>query len=148
MRVLFLGPFLAQEPLGPMYLSTALKNAGHETRLIFVPDSQLEEKIREYDPGVVCYSFTTGVHQTVVGLNLTVKQFLPGVVSLCGGTHVTVVPEFINEPGIDAICRGEGEPAIVDFVNAVEQGKDLRHIPNITWKDPDGKIWANEPRSL
>jgi radical SAM superfamily enzyme YgiQ (UPF0313 family) len=148
MRVLFLNPYLAQEPLGVMYLSGALKHAGHQTKMIFLPDPHFEQKVREFDPGVVCYSFTTGVHQMVVGLNQQVKAMLPDIVSLCGGAHVTVVPEFINERGIDAICRGEGENACVDFVNAVERGEDLCHIPNITYKDAEGKVWANEPRPL
>ncbi|HTE05399.1 MAG TPA: radical SAM protein [Planctomycetota bacterium] len=148
MRVLFLTQFTAQEPLGIMTLSTALKAAGHETKLIFLPDVHFEAKLREYDPGVVCYSMTTGWHHPIGGLNLRVKKILPNVVSLCGGMHVTLVPEYLNEPGIDAICRGEGEHALVDFVNAVEQGADMRHIPNINWKDADGKIWENEPRVL
>jgi radical SAM superfamily enzyme YgiQ (UPF0313 family) len=37
---------------------------------------------------------------------------------------------------------------VVDFVDAVERGGDLRDIPNITWKDDEGKVWANEPRPL
>jgi anaerobic magnesium-protoporphyrin IX monomethyl ester cyclase len=148
MRVLFLGPFIGQEPLGPMCLSTALKRAGHETRMIFVPDAHLEEKVKAFNPGVVCYSFTTGIQGTIVGLNAAIKQMLPNVVSFAGGFHTTVVPEFVEEPGIDAICRGEGEGAMVEFVNAVEQGGDLRHIPNIWFKDKDGKVWQNEPRPL
>lgn len=148
MRVLFVSPYLAQEPLGVMYLSAALKRAGHETKLIFLPDLEMERKIREYDPGVVCYSFTTGAQPTIAGINLKVKSILPRVPSICGGPHVTVVPEFINERGIDAICRGEGDDAIVDFVNAVERGDDLRHIPNIWFKDEHGEIWKNEPRPL
>jgi anaerobic magnesium-protoporphyrin IX monomethyl ester cyclase len=148
MRVLFVSQYLAQEPLGIMTLSTALKAAGHETKLLFVPDSHFEHKLREFNPGVVCYSFTTGFHHPIVGLNQRVKAILPDVVAFCGGMHVSLVPEYLQEPGIDAICRGEGEYAIVDFVNAVEQGGDLRHIPNICFKDKDGKIWSNEPRTL
>ncbi len=148
MRVLFLSPFLAQEPLGVMYLSGALKGAGHETKMIFVPDKQLDEKILEYDPDVVCFSFTTGIHNAVVGLNARVKQLKPDVVSLCGGAHVTVVPEFIEEPGIDAICRGDGEYAIVEFVNRVENGGDLTNIPSIWFKDEAGTIHKNEPGPL
>ena len=112
MRVLFLSPFLAQEPLGVMYLSGALKKAGHDTKMIFVPDKELDEKIVEYDPHVVAFSFTTGQHNAVLGLNARVKELLPDVTTLCGGAHVTVVPEFIEEPGIDAICRGDGEYAV------------------------------------
>ncbi len=148
MRVLFLSPFLAQEPLGVMYLSGALKAAGHETRMIFLPDAEMASKIRDFDPGVVCYSFTTGAHTAILGINQQVKAIVPHIKSLCGGAHVTVVPEYIHEEGIDAICRGEGEAAVADFVNAVENGGDLTNIPNITYKDEDGKVWANEPRPL
>ena len=148
MRVLFLSPYLAQEPLGVMCLSGALKRAGHETKMIFVPDKEWQAKAKAYDPGVVCLSFTTGVQQTITGLNLQLKQVLPNIKSIAGGPHVTVVPEFIEEPGIDAICQGEGEYAVVDFVNAVEQGGNLTNIPNIWFKDAEGKIHQNAPRPL
>jgi len=148
MRVLFLSPYLAQEPLGVMCLSGALKAAGHETKMIFVPDKDWLARAREWNPGVICYSFTTGVHQAIIGLNLQAKEALPNVKALCGGAHVTVVPEFLQEPGIDAICQGEGEGAVVDFVNAVERGEDLCHIPNIWFKDAEGKTWQNAPRPL
>ncbi len=148
MRVLFLSPFLAQEPLGVMYLSGALKAAGHDTRMIFVPDSQFEEKLLEYDPQVVCFSFTTGMHNTVLGLNARVKKLMPHVVSVAGGAHVTVVPEFIQEEGIDAICRGDGEYALVEFIRRVDAGEDLTNIPSINYKDADGVIHTNEPGPL
>ena len=148
MRVLFLSTYLAQEPLGIMYLSGALKAAGHETKLLFVPDPTFPKKLKEYDPGVVCYSIMTGVHKAVAGLNRIVKKLVPNVVSIAGGAHPTVVPEFIEEPGFDAICRGEGEQALVDFVNALENGDDLTGIPNITFKDATGLIHRNEPRPL
>ncbi|MDG2150462.1 MAG: radical SAM protein [Planctomycetota bacterium] len=148
MRVLFLSPFIAQEPLGVMYLSGALKEAGHETKMIFAPDSKLDEKILEYDPQVVCFSFTTGMHNAILGLNARVKELLPNTVSLCGGAHVTVVPEFIEEPGIDAICRGDGEYAVVNFVDAVEKGSDLTKLPSIWFKDAEGVVHKNEPGPL
>ena len=148
MRVLFLSPYLAQEPLGVMWLSTALKRAGHDARLVFLPARDLEQTLRDYDPGVVCFSFTTGVHNTILGINAIVKRVLPRALTIHGGAHVTVVPEFLERPGVDAICRGEGEAALVDFVDAVEAGGDLRSIPNIWFKDADGMIWRNEPRPL
>ncbi len=150
MRVLFLSTFLAQEPLGVMYLSRALKDAGHETKMIFVPDATAPQKIKQYDPDVLCYSVMTGTHQPVATLNRMVRHWAPNknVLSIAGGAHVTVVPEFLQEEGFDAICRGEGEQAMVDFVNAAEQGGDMTNIPNIWFKDKDGKIHQNEPRPL
>ncbi len=148
MRVLFLSTFLAQEPLGVMYLSGALKAAGHETKMLFVPDPLFPRKLKAFAPDVVCYSFTTGVQTAIAGLNTLVKKMLPDVMSVAGGAHVTVVPEFLQEPGFDAICRGEGEGAIVDFVNALESGGDLTGIPNISFKDKHGVIHENEVRPL
>jgi radical SAM superfamily enzyme YgiQ (UPF0313 family) len=148
MKVLFLSQFLAQEPLGIMYLSGALKAAGHETRMIFMPDSDFEEKFKEFDPDIVGYSFTTGIHTTALGLNKQVKELKPDVISLAGGAHVTVVPEFIHEEGIDAICRGDGEYAIVEFVNRLQNGGDLTSVPSITYKDASGEIHVNEPGPL
>jgi radical SAM superfamily enzyme YgiQ (UPF0313 family) len=148
MRVLFLSSYLAQEPLGVMHLSTALKAAGHETKMIFVPDPLLPKKLKDYDPGVVCYSTMTGIHTAHAGLNRIVKKFLPNTLAIAGGAHPTVVPEFIDEAGMDAICRGEADDAIVEFVNAVEAGGDLTNIPNIWFKDSHGTIHKNEPRPL
>lgn len=148
MRVLFLSPFLAQEPLGIMYLSGALKSAGHETRMIFMPDSEFEEKFLDFDPDVVCYSFTTGLHTGVIGMNAMVKKLKPSVHAVCGGAHVTVVPEFIYEDGIDAICRGDGEYAIVKYVNAVQNGEDLTQLASFWIKDAEGNVHKNEPGPL
>ncbi len=148
MRVLFVSTYLAQEPLGVMYLSAALKAAGHETKMLFVPDPSFPAKLKAYDPGVVCYSFTTGVHTAVDGLNKIVKRVLPDVVSVAGGAHATVVPEFLEESSFDALCRGEGEAAIVELVDAVERGDDPCDIPNIWFKDAAGTIHRNEPRPL
>ncbi len=147
-RVLFLSSFLAQEPLGVMQLSASLKAAGHETRMIFVPDPLLPRKIREWDPGVVCTSTMTGVHTAHAALHRIVKRWAPRALSIAGGPHPTVVPEFVREPGLDAICRGEGEQALVDFVDAAERGGDLAAIPNIWFKDGDGVVHENGVRPL
>ncbi|MBM3984388.1 MAG: B12-binding domain-containing radical SAM protein [Planctomycetes bacterium] len=148
MRVLFLSSWLAQEPLGVMYLSAALKAAGHETKMIFVPDPLLPKKVRDWDPGVICVSTMTGVHVAHAALIRIVKRWAPKALAIAGGPHPTVVPDYLREEGLDAICIGEGEAALVDFVNAVDRGGDLAHIPNIHWKDRDGRIWPNAPRPL
>jgi len=77
MRILFLSTYLAQEPLGVMHLSTALREAGHATRMLFLPDPAFPAKLRAFDPDVACYSFTTGVHTAVDGLNRLVKKIAP-----------------------------------------------------------------------
>ena len=54
-----------------------------------------------------------------------------GIPPLCGGLHPTIDPdEAIETPGIDVICRGEGEEAMLDFVRALERGEDVSQIEN------------------
>ena len=148
MRVLFIIEFLPQEMLGPMYLSTALKNAGHETKALFLPDKEWIAKLKEYDPGVVAMSYTTGMHQYCMDLTRQVKKALPDVFVVHGGSHPTFVPNFMHEGPVDAFCRGEGETAIVDLVNRIEKGEDYLDCQNFVFKGEDGKLITNPQRPL
>ena len=106
MRVLFINDYLPQEMLGVMWLSRAIKDAGHQAKALFLPDKDWIETLREYDPDVVCYSVTTGMHLYFLDINRKVKQVLPGVVSIMGGPHPTFTPELIEKyDHVDAICR-------------------------------------------
>ena len=50
---------------------------------------------REYDPDIVCYSVTTGIHMYMVGMNRKVKQVVPRVF-IFGGPHPTFIVEFVK----------------------------------------------------
>jgi radical SAM superfamily enzyme YgiQ (UPF0313 family) len=149
MRVLFVEEYLPQEMLGIMWLSRALKDAGHETQALFLPDRRWVEKAREYDPDVVCYSVTTGMHQYLLDVNRRVKQALPRVLSVFGGPHPTFSPEIIEEDGVDAVCRGEGEQAIVELCDKLARGEDYLETQNFYFKRRDtGEIVKNPQRPL
>src|SRR5262245_36376658 len=148
MRVLFLSTYLAQEPLGVMWLSAALKRAGHETRMIFLPDAAFPVKLRHWDPDIVAVSCMTGAHTACAGLMKLVKHLHPRALTIAGGPHPTFLPSYLEEPGLDAICRGEGEEALVELADRLAAGGDLSSIPNIWWKDPQGRIHENAPRPI
>ncbi|MBL8766502.1 MAG: hypothetical protein JNL94_04000, partial [Planctomycetes bacterium] len=62
MRVVFLQKFLPQEMLGIAYLSGALKRAGHESKVLLLPDADWETKLRSLRPDLLAVSTTTGDH--------------------------------------------------------------------------------------
>jgi anaerobic magnesium-protoporphyrin IX monomethyl ester cyclase len=68
-------------------------------------------------------------------------------VSVFGGPHPTYFPEFVEEPGVDGVCLGEGEGAIVDLADAVEAGRPLTGLQN-WWFKRDGQIERNPLRPL
>ena len=59
---------------------------------------------------------------------------------LAGGVFPSSVPErILEEDCVDYVCRGEGEGALVDLCNALEDGKDPSNIANL-WVKKNGKI--------
>jgi anaerobic magnesium-protoporphyrin IX monomethyl ester cyclase len=149
LKVLFIEEYLPQEMLGIMWLSRAIKDAGHETKALFIPDTQWLDKLKEYNPDVVCYSVTTGIHTFLVDVNRKVKEVMPNVYSIFGGPHATFTPELVEEVGVDAICRGEGEYAIVELLERMRQGQPFQDIQNFWFKDPKtGEIIKNPQRPL
>ena len=144
MKVLFALKQIDYEPQGMLHLSSALKAAGHEVALTV---ASLEDPVRfalDYRPDVVACSVTTGSQGYYLDLNRRLRQRLP-VFSVFGGPHPTFFPEIVQEEGVDGVCRGEGEEAMVDLVNALARGDNFTSIPN-WWIKWDGTIHRNPVR--
>jgi radical SAM superfamily enzyme YgiQ (UPF0313 family) len=149
MKVLFISEYLPQEMLGLMWLSRAIKDAGHETRALFLPDRHWLDKVKEYQPDVLAYSVTTGMHLYFADINRAVKKVVPDALSVFGGPHPTFSPEYLETEGIDAVCRGEGEAAMVDLLGKLQAGADYRETENFWFKDrKTGEITRNTQRPL
>lgn len=148
MRILFIEEFLPQEMLGIMYLSRALKNAGHDTKCLFLPDKDWVQKMKDYDPQVVAMSYTTGLHEYCMDITRQVKKHMPNVFVMHGGPHPSAVPEHMLSGPCDAFCRGEGEVAIVELCERLEKGLPYKDVRNFVFKDDSGKLITNPTRPL
>ena len=146
-RVLFVvKELMGAEPLGALYIAGALLEAGHECKFTDTRGADVWGMMRRFRPHVVAYSSTTGIHKHYLGLNARLKEDFQ-FVSLMGGAHPTFHPEVIFTPGLDVICRGEGEDAAVELCDALAAKKDARHILDL-WVKQEGKVYANGPRAL
>jgi len=121
-RILFVAQQVDYEPQGIMHLSSALKAAGHQVELAVGAHHDPLAVARAFQPDVVAYSLITGSQRYYLDLNLRLKAEMPGVFAVFGGPHPTFFPEMAAEEGVDGICRGEGEGAFVDLVNALAGG--------------------------
>ena len=146
MRILFVEKQIDYEPLGLLYLSSVLRQAGHEVRLAVASDKDPLAVVREWQPAIVGYSVYTGAQGYYRDLNLRIKE-TANVVSVFGGPHPTYFPEYVEEPGVDAVCIGEAEDAILDLVETVESGRPLTGIKN-WWFKCDGGVERNPVRPL
>ena len=130
-----------------MALSAFLKRAGFECDVIDLAfQKDYLEAVREIRPDIIAYSITTGKHGFYQRINLELKKKFR-FFAVFGGPHATFFPEFIEEEGVDAVCRGEGEYAFLELVQALGSGKDHRGIQNL-WVKQDVNIYRNPVRGL
>jgi len=121
-RVLFVAQQIDYEPQGIMHLSSALKAAGHGVELAVAAHHDPVAVARGFQPDVAAYSVITGSQRYYLEMNRRIKAEMPGVFSVFGGPHPTFFPEMAEADGVDGICRGEGEEAMVELVDALAEG--------------------------
>lgn len=129
MRVLFVIQQVDYEPQGLLHLSSALKAAGHEVDLVVAQRENPVDAARRWQPDVVGYSVMTGSQRYYLALNRAIKEVAPAY-SVFGGPHPTFFPESIEEDGVDGICLGEGEEALLELVAALGNGGRPGALPN------------------
>jgi radical SAM superfamily enzyme YgiQ (UPF0313 family) len=137
-RIALVG-FEDQDNLGLRYLSSALRTAGHETRIVKLGAGMapVVEQICAFRPDVV-------------GFSLIFQYMLPAFADLIGSlrrqglfSHFTIgghYPSF--EPGatleaipeLDSVVRFEGEDTLVELTAAVLSGRDWREVAGIAFR--------------
>jgi len=149
MKVLFISNLVTDysgyEPLGILFLAGALKGAGHRCRYAHNRWEDISQEMKEFKPDIVAFSITTGTQNDFLKMNSKICSEYK-VFSIFGGPHATFFPNFVKEDGVDAICIGEGEGAIVELCNRMDSGEDITSIENLWVKDSEGKIWENPVR--
>lgn len=107
-----------------MYLSAALKQAGHTTYLCCVDKEDVYECIDTFEPTYVAASLVTGTHQELLRITKDIRLRYR-IRVIVGGPHATFFSQEIPEETADYIVVGHGEKAVVDIV---EQKVDHRIV--------------------
>lgn len=133
---------------GIMQISALLKQHGFTTDVAMGTNKDIVDKTLEKRPRVLGFYCTTGFHHKNIAAAREVKRILADeILTIFGGPHPTFVPSLIETEGVDIICRGEGEYAVLELIQALHEGKDYTGIKNLTVKK-DGKIYENGIRPL
>lgn len=159
MRVQFVWPNFdcpIGKSIGLSYLSGALKNAGHETRIEHICEwldnpfdvDHVSGHIKDFKPDLIAFSTGANHYPEMRQLGRTLKDST-GAPILFGGIHTTLntVTVMKDNPWIDFANVGEGDDSIVELVTALERGEDTTRIPNV-WARKEGEVIANAPRPL
>src|SRR3989338_1592645 len=98
-------------------------------------------------PDLIAVSVFTDNFKWSVDMAQRVKA-RTGAPVMFGGIYPTYVPEKALEPeAVDMICLGEGEEALLELLNSMENGRPDTSIRNI-WFKQDGRVIKNPLRPL
>jgi len=143
-KIVFVQRLMYEFP-GTAMLSACLKRSGHETDVV------IAEKPLPSDPifqgaTLIAFSVMTGSQGWAIATAHRLKQASEALV-VFGGPHPTHCPEIINQEPVDIVCRGEGEEAIVELADRLDQGLPIADIANL-WVKSAGNVTRNEVRPL
>lgn len=146
-------PVFEMYPIGFMTISAHLIEAGYRTRIVNIAGQMLadekfdvERKIRKIDADVYGIDLHWMPHaHGAIELAKIVKKYHPDAKVEFGGlTSSYFYDELIRRPEIDFVMRGDTtEVPTVKLLDALSKGGDLSQVPNLVWKDDDGKIHDN-----
>ncbi|MFF0464850.1 hopanoid C-3 methylase HpnR [Streptomyces mexicanus] len=145
MRVLLVHPsalmyseiFLRLEPLGLERVAAAARDAGHQVQVVdlqVLHHRDLRRVVRSWRPEVVGFSLNYLANiPEAIDLSRAIKRELPGCFVFFGGHSVSFVASDVlrqAEGAVDAVVRGEGEPAMEPLLQAVRDG-GLQEVPGV-----------------
>jgi B12-binding domain/radical SAM domain protein len=104
----------------------------------------IERELKRSRTVVVAWSFYspqfTGIARDLARIKRHFSD--PRVIHLAGGVHATTEPEQTLRAGFDFAAVGEGEHVIIDFMDRLQRGEDVRTAPGIASLD-GGRVVRN-----
>jgi|TARA_B100001964_G_scaffold77048_1_gene87296 radical SAM superfamily enzyme YgiQ (UPF0313 family) len=155
MKFGIISPYLDVQSVGVRSLSSSLKRAGHDVKIVFLRGDFLkrysEKSLNELvqilkGTDVIGISLMTNFFDNSVQVTEKIRQNLDSYV-IWGGTHPTIRPEeclgYAN-----AVAIGESEETIVEFAEKMANDQDFTSVLGMWFKDKDGHIIRNCSRPL
>ncbi len=142
-------------PLGLLYLTTVLEQAGYEVDLRDYQRCPADDPFDldtfvdfVADPApIVGISCMANLLPFAILAAEQLKQRYPDRTLVLGGVGAKAVERQVLDrfPWIDLVAQGEAERAIVPLVEALQNGGDVSQVPGVFYRSSDGRIRENGP---
>lgn len=138
-------------PLGLAYIAAVLEEQKYDVEILDAPAlslraEQLPREVSARNPDLVGISAITPFFSRTLEAVEAIRNACPDTTTVLGGPHASLFPEqtLANNPSVDIVCVGEGEHVLLDLVQTIEAGDDLRRVKGIVYRE-NGRI-ARNPR--
>lgn len=140
--------------IGMTYLATYInERTPHEANILDFTyhrrdwKKHLKRNMENFNPDVIGISTVSMFMQYTRTISTEIKNKY-GLPVILGGYHPTLCPEdAITMETADAICVGDGEFTLTEYLDALEKGETMKGIKGLWYKE-DGEVHKNPLRSL
>jgi len=141
-RAMQSGSTLPGEHLGLQSLASALRASGHQVSLmnacvaLHCTLKQTIEAVERLEADIVGFTGPADVYGEIDFIVRELRRRGYSGAVMLGHDHATLNYEAImhSAPGVDAVVRGEGEHAIVRYVQALTGDGNLADVPGLVWR--------------
>lgn len=123
-------------------------NSSFELGGIVFKEDPAEEVLDKLDnPVLVGFSCYFWNYKYNLQLAEKIKALYPDCITVFGGHQIPRNTDYLEKYDfIDMLIFGEGEIPFSRILRAIDNGRDFNGIPNIAFKDADGKVIRNEDK--
>ena len=136
-------------PIGMLSIAEYLDRHGYQVIIDNLGDRMVDTIGFDVEAHIQSYSariFAVGLHfqqhiQGALEIAGLCKRYHPDAMVVLGGLTATCFHEEIIEKiaAVDAVVRAEAEKPMLALVEALDKGKSIAHVPNLTFRENVGK---------
>jgi anaerobic magnesium-protoporphyrin IX monomethyl ester cyclase len=149
-------PLDVAQPLGLIQLAAVIRKRDIsaevrilDLRLLENDYRDLPSLIKSFNPHFVGFRTVSRDGPFMYEMVNLVRDLVPGALRVGGGPHVTAVKERImDEAPFDYAIYGEGERALAELLDRLEEERDPRTTRGLIYRDERGNTVVNEPAEL
>jgi radical SAM superfamily enzyme YgiQ (UPF0313 family) len=140
-------------PYGMYLLKAALHAAGHDAVLLDLiaagTNSLAAYWDRLDDAELIGIGATSMSWSTALSVIRQIRARRTDVPIVLGGIHPTMFDRYLLSVfPVDFVIRGEGELGLTSLAATLEARGDLGTVPNLSWRDADGRVVRNPLNKL
>ena len=150
--------------LGTIALAAALERAGHSVTILDIDDciyrfnwsldhhlyQKAAAELIKTHADVYGFHVACGTLHHALNISCELKKRSPETIVTFGGPHATAVKEQIltHFNWVDYITFGEGDRALVEFVEYINNQRELQTVGNLTYRLQNGEVASTEDAPL